>query len=104
MMRCMVAHSNEYEERRRLDGIIGVVRCERCGHRLDGHADCPFCAAVGGLDGMDRLPDWIFITACFLTSPFSLYAIYRTDRLGRLGKLLTFSGCLVWAGFFFLLA
>jgi len=89
---------NDYENRREMDEILGIVRCARCGHRLDGHEDCPFCAAVGNTGGLGRLPDWIFVTACFLTSPLSLYAIIKTDRLGPTGKLLTFSGCLVWAG------
>ncbi len=28
-----------------IDEILGVIRCERCGHRLEGEIECPFCPA-----------------------------------------------------------
>ncbi len=81
------------------DEIIGIVRCARCGHRLEGEIECPFCSQFPDVP-KKRLPKWIFITACFLTSPLSLYAILRTERLNVFEKITAFSGCLLWAGIF----
>ena len=40
------------------------------------------------------------MTACFLTSPLSLYAVITTQRLNRYEKVLVFSGCLFWFGLY----
>jgi len=82
------------------DEILGITRCARCGHRLDGNVECPFCAAVYRSSKREAVPKWVFMTACFLTSPVSLPAILKTERLGTGEKFLTFSGCLLWVIFF----
>jgi hypothetical protein len=88
--------ASEYEEQRELDEILGITRCARCGHRLDGHTECPFCAVVEAVPKRPGLPVWIFITACILTSPLGLVGILRTDRLGRLGRSLATSASAIW--------
>jgi hypothetical protein len=79
-----------------IDEALGISRCARCGHRLDGEIECPFCSLFPTAAPKESPPKWIFVTACFLASPLSLPAITRTDRLTLLGKVLTFSGCLFW--------
>jgi hypothetical protein len=85
-----------------LDDILGITRCVRCGHRLEGEVECPFCSIFDEPPKKRGVPKWIFITACFLTSPFSLYAILKTDRLNAREKVLSFSGCLIWVGLYIL--
>lgn len=80
------------------DDILGIIRCARCGHRLEGEIECPFCSAFHEQSHMPSLPKWVYITACFLTSPFSLYAIIKSDRLSRFEKFISFSGCILWLG------
>lgn len=29
----------------KMDEILGVMRCEQCGHRLEGEIECPFCSS-----------------------------------------------------------
>jgi hypothetical protein len=86
-----------------IDEALGITRCARCGHRLQGEVECPFCAAVGHSRGLDALPKWIYITACFLTSPLSIYFVARSRRLSTGEKILAISGCLLWAALFFVL-
>ena len=81
-----------------IDESLGITRCARCGHRLDNEIECPFCSAFPSGGYRAEMPKWIFVTACFLTSPLSLYWIVKTKRLGVIGKALTLSGCLLWAG------
>lgn len=81
---------------REIDELLGVVRCEQCGHRLNGEIECPFCSVLAPPSGRERLPKWIFVTACFLTSPLSIFFIFRDGRLTVLEKVLTVSGCCVW--------
>jgi hypothetical protein len=86
------------------DEILGITRCARCGHRLDGDIECPFCHTFPDLPKKETVPKWIYITACFLTSPLSLYFILKTKKLNAIEKLLSFSGCLFWLilyGFWF---
>jgi hypothetical protein len=78
------------------DDILGITRCARCGHRLEGEIECPFCSVFPVKSKKERVPKWIYITACFLTSPVSLYAITKSDRLSVREKVLCFSGCLMW--------
>jgi hypothetical protein len=78
------------------DEILGITRCAKCGHRLDGEIECPFCAVFPDDPEKERVPKWIYITACFLTSPLSLYAILKNDRLNNIEKMLSFSGCFAW--------
>jgi hypothetical protein len=82
------------------DEILGITRCARCGHRLDNEIECPFCAAFPDSTRKESVPKWIYITACFLTSPLSLYFILKTEKLNLTEKVLAFSGCLFWLGFY----
>jgi len=82
------------------DEILGITRCARCGHRLDNEIECPFCAAFPDKGKKEGIPKWVFITACFLTSPLSLYFILMTDRLKTPEKIMAFSGCLFWLAFY----
>jgi hypothetical protein len=79
-----------------LDEALGVVRCERCGHRLENEIECPFCSLFPEPAGKRPLPKWIYLTACFLTSPFSIYFIVTTGRLTLFEKLAAVSGCCLW--------
>jgi hypothetical protein len=83
-------------EQDELDEILGVARCVRCGHRLDGEIECPFCAALPTGTRKEPIPKWMYITACFLTSPFSIYFILRSRRLARVEKLFASSGGIFW--------
>jgi hypothetical protein len=78
------------------DEILGITRCARCGHRLEGEIECPFCSVFPDQRRKEKVPKWVYITACFLTSPLSLYAIIKSRRLNKPEKLLSFSGCLFW--------
>jgi hypothetical protein len=81
---------------RGLDELLGVVRCDRCGHRLEGEIECPLCSLLPDPPRRDGMPKWIFVTACFLTSPISIYFILKNKRLTVPEKALTVSGCCVW--------
>jgi hypothetical protein len=86
-----------------IDEVLGITRCVRCGHRLDGEIECPFCSAVSGEKEKGKkggLPKWVYITTCFLTSPFSLYFIIKTRRLSFPEKIFAFCGCLLWFGIY----
>lgn len=83
-----------------LDEALGISRCAQCGHRLEGEIECPFCSILPPDAPPGFPPKWIFVTACFLTSPLSLPAIIKTDRLTFTGKVLTFFGCLIWLGIY----
>jgi len=86
----------------RTDEALGITRCARCGHRLEGEVECPFCEIVQESKGMKVLPKWIYIAACFLTSPLSVYFVARSERLNSMEKILAVSGCLLWAGLYLL--
>jgi hypothetical protein len=79
-----------------VDELLGITRCARCGQRLEGEIECPLCSGLDETPGRQQVPKWIYITACFLTSPISLYALVKTDRLNTAEKILAFSGCLLW--------
>jgi hypothetical protein len=85
-----------------VDEILGITRCVRCGHRLEGEVECPFCSIVLEQPRKQVLPKWIYITACFITSPLSLYAIVKTKRLNLLEKILAGSGCFLWVSLYIL--
>lgn len=87
----------------KLDGILGITRCARCGHRLDGQVDCPFCAVVEHTPKYAPRLDWVYIMACFLTSPLSIYSVVTTDRLSIPQKVFALSGCLFWAAMYMLI-
>jgi hypothetical protein len=61
--------------------------------------DCPFCEVVDPMRGPGprSLPGWVFITACFLTSPLSIPFVLRAPGLGRGARALAISGALLWA-------
>lgn len=82
------------------DDALGIVRCARCGHRLEGEIECPFCSLFPEKPHAVGTPAWVFLTACFLTSPLSLPAVITTQRLTLLQKIFAFSGCLFWFGLF----
>jgi len=87
----------------KVDEVLGITRCVKCGHRLDGEIECPFCSAISEKKQEKQkggLPKLVYITACFLTSPFSLYFIIKTRRLNPPEKLLAFCGCLFWFGIY----
>ncbi len=79
-----------------IDEVLGITKCARCGHRLEGEEECPFCSLFDGPPGKPEMPKWVYITACFLTSPLSLYFILKNKRLKMSEKILAFSGCLLW--------
>ncbi|MBC8413783.1 MAG: hypothetical protein ISR96_01220 [Nitrospira sp.] len=83
-----------------VEEILGITRCAQCGHRLNGEIECPVCSGYYDAPARDMVPKWIYITACFMTSPLSLYALIKTDRLNRMEKAICFSGCLVWLGLY----
>lgn len=83
-----------------IDEILGVIRCERCGHRLEDEIECPFCSPFDEPVKRDALPKWIYFTACFLTSPFSLYFIVKNTRLNIVEKIFAVSGCSLWFAFY----
>ena len=85
----------------KMDDILGIVRCARCGHRLESEIECPFCS-IFHAPTKKRNYKWIYITACFLTSPVSIYFIFTNDRLSIFEKVLALSGCLIWPAFYFL--
>jgi hypothetical protein len=89
-------------EQEKTDEILGIVRCVRCGHRLEGEIECPFCSLFPDPPRKDVLLKWGYLTACFLTSPVSIYAILKTKRLNIFEKILAFSGCLFWLGLYIL--
>ena len=68
------------------DELLDVVRCERCGHRLENEIECRFCRTFDEPVARSGLPKWIYLTACFLTSPFSIYFIIKSTRLNVLEK------------------
>ncbi len=80
------------------DDILGIIRCARCGQRLEGEIECPFCSAFPDRPQKERIPKWVYITACFFTSPLSLYPIITSDKLSLPEKFISFSGCLLWFG------
>ncbi|KPK36396.1 MAG: hypothetical protein AMK70_02400 [Nitrospira bacterium SG8_35_1] len=78
------------------DEILGITRCARCGHRLEGEIDCPVCSGFDDTPRREGMPKWIYLTACFLTSPLSLYFLLKTDKLTIPEKIIAFSGCAIW--------
>lgn len=82
------------------DEILGITRCVQCGQRLDDEVECPFCTVMSPEPRKRRIPKWVFLTACFFTSPVSIYGIIKTDRLTNVEKVLASSGCLVWVFLF----
>jgi hypothetical protein len=86
-----------------LDEALGITRCARCGQRLDGEIECPVCSGYyHSPRKKTHIPKWVYLMACFLTSPLSIYFIIRSKRLSRFEKILATSGCLLWAYLFLL--
>ncbi len=79
-----------------MDEVLGIVRCARCGHRLHGEVECPFCSLFPDPPRKRELPKWVYFTACFLTSPLSLYAIVKSGRLSAPEKVVASLGFLFW--------
>jgi len=91
---------NMHDEK--IDEILGIVRCARCGQRLEGDIECPFCSLFPERAKKRNLK-WVYFTACFLTSPLSIYFIFTNGRLRLFEKVLALSGCLFWFAFYYLL-
>ncbi len=89
------------------DELLGIIRCDRCGHRLEGDMECPVCSGFYDSVSVEGqgLPLWIFVVAAFLTSPLSIPFILKNKHLSVLKKALCASGALIWAllGFSFLI-
>lgn len=85
-----------------IDEILDVTRCVQCGHRLEGEIECPFCSVFEETGGKNILPKWIYLTACFLTSPLSIYFIAKNKRLNLYEKVFAALGCSLWFGFYLL--
>lgn len=88
------------QDDRDMDEAFGIVRCARCGHRLNAEIECPFCALFPDAPRKRELPKWIYFTACFLTSPLSLYAIAKSTRLTALEKVAASSGFIFWGALY----
>lgn len=79
-----------------LDELLGRTRCARCGQILHGEIECPFCRYFPEPVHARRTPKWVYLTACFLTSPVSLPFLYATRRLSPTEKWVAGSGALLW--------
>jgi hypothetical protein len=90
------------EDLAKIDEILGVVRCVRCGHQLEGELECPFCSLFPEAKNREVAPKWVYITACFLTSPLSIYFIFKGNRLNYIEKGLAALGCFIWLALYVL--
>ncbi len=80
-----------------LDEALGITRCAQCGQRLNGEIECPVCSSYYHRPVKKHiLSKWVYLTACFLTSPLSIYFILKSTRLNRVEKVLAASGCFLW--------
>lgn len=86
------------DEETDLDELLGRTRCARCGQVLHGEVECPFCTPFSEPSHTRRVPTWVFVTACFLTSPLSLPVILSTKRLTGVQKVVAASGLIGWIG------
>lgn len=91
------------DEEAYLDELLGRTRCARCGQILRGEIECPFCSFFPEPVRAQRTPKWVYLTACFLTSPVSLPFLYHTRRLKAAEKWMAGSGALLWPFLFWLL-
>jgi hypothetical protein len=99
---CKRYTSNQMEDIEKVDEILGIVRCARCGHRLEDEIECPFCSLFQNAERRDVLQKWVYITACFLTSPLSIYFIFKGNRLNFFEKGFSALGCLLWFALYLL--
>lgn len=86
-----------------LDELLGRTRCARCGQILDGDIECPFCSLFPDKHHVQRVSKWVFLTACFLTSPLSLPFLFVTRRLTPVEKAIAGSGMALWAAIYWLI-
>ena len=91
------------DEEADLDELLGRSRCARCGQILRGEIECPFCSLFPEPVRAQRTPKWVYLTACFLTSPVSLPFVYATRRLTLTEKVVAGSGVMLWPLLFWLL-
>ncbi len=86
-----------------LDEILGITRCDRCGQRLEGEIECPFCTPFEMPDPAASDRKWIYFTACFLTSPLSIPFILSNETLKAREKILAASGMGIWGLLYWML-
>jgi hypothetical protein len=89
-------------DQEKTEEVLGMTRCARCGHRLDGEIECPFCSLFPDPPRQHVLPKWVYLTACFLTSPLSSYFVLTRRRLNLFEKIVAVSGCMLWLGLYLL--
>ncbi|MFQ5455234.1 MAG: hypothetical protein ACE5EA_03385 [Nitrospirota bacterium] len=87
-----------------LDEILGITRCVRCGQRLENEVECPFCSLFpDNTRRSEKIPRWIYFTACLLTSPISIPFVITTKRLNLMEKIIAVSGLIIWGIIYLLL-
>jgi hypothetical protein len=90
------------KDQHELDEILGIMRCDRCGRRLENEIECPYCSDVEEPVRKNIRYKWVYFTACFLTSPLSIYFIVKDSRLNLFEKVFAASGAIAWFGVFLL--
>jgi hypothetical protein len=83
-----------------IDEALGIIRCVRCGQKLDNEVECPFCSLFPDRERHKQVSKWVFMAACFFTAPLSIFVLLKTSRLNIIEKVLAFSGVLFWIGIF----
>jgi hypothetical protein len=64
------------EEEEPVDEILGRTRCARCGQRLDGEIECPFCSHFPDPPAPAHTPVWIVLTAVLLVVLFLWFVLF----------------------------
>ncbi|HXN06275.1 MAG TPA: hypothetical protein VN944_04315 [Nitrospiria bacterium] len=84
-----------------LDELLGITRCARCGQRLEGSMECPFCSLFPDKPYGKRIPKWVYVTACFLTFPLSIPFFITSKELKPFEKLIIATGLGFWLALYF---
>jgi hypothetical protein len=80
-----------------IDEKLGITGCARCGHRLEGEIECPFCSLFPDKPRKEACPVGIH-NRLLSHLPLSLNAVI--PRLNFFEKVLACSGCLFWFGMY----